>query len=105
MRTLLPHHYAWLSTHPNRDEDWLHSAISMGLAIYHIDGDSNNNAPDNLILMEHADCMFLHGANRVAFIKSKGGRKGARQEKLRKRIERAMRIYEKQPPMINQRSI
>jgi hypothetical protein len=55
------YHYIWLSTHTHRDETWLKEKLSEGFDIHHIDGEHNNNNPDNLVLIEHLDHMRLHG--------------------------------------------
>jgi len=58
---LRDYHYAWLSVHPDWDEDSLQIALSMGFDIHHEDGNHSNNDPSNLLLVEHQDHMRLHG--------------------------------------------
>lgn len=36
-----------------------------GFDVHHIDGNKENNNPDNLVLIEHADHMRLHGMGTV----------------------------------------
>lgn len=55
------HHQAWLDAHPARDADWLSERLMDGFDVHHIDGDCTNNAPENLVLIEHGDHMALHG--------------------------------------------
>ena len=38
--------------------------LKAGFDIHHIDGNHSNNAPANLVLIEHKDHMRLHGATR-----------------------------------------
>jgi len=56
-----PYHHAWLSAHPNRDEDWFKRQIAEGFDIHHLDGNRENNDPANLVMIEHLDHMRLHG--------------------------------------------
>lgn len=56
-----PHYEAWLSSHPDRTMAWLCERIADGFDIHHIDGDHGNNDPDNLLLVESADHMRIHG--------------------------------------------
>lgn len=60
-RKLKPYHAAWLSTHPDRSEDWLREKLKEGFDVHHVDGDHSNNDPSNLVLMEAVDHMRLHG--------------------------------------------
>jgi hypothetical protein len=59
---LQPYHLAWLTAHPDRTVDWLRFVMKAGFDIHHLDGDHDNNSPDNLVLIEHQDHMRLHGA-------------------------------------------
>lgn len=59
-RPLQPYHYVWLSAHPERNKDWLQFMLKAGFDIHHLDGDHDNNAPENLVLIEHIDHMRLH---------------------------------------------
>lgn len=56
-----PHHKAWLDSHPEYDLAWFVQAVEAGFDVHHIDGDSTNDDPDNLILVEHSDHMKIHG--------------------------------------------
>lgn len=63
-----PYHYAWLSIHPDRSEEWLKERLKDGFDVHHMDGDRTNNDPSNLCLVEHLDHMRLHNsplANRL----------------------------------------
>lgn len=57
---LSPIHKAWLSGHPNRTAEWLKAIISHGFHVHHVDGDRENNNPQNLVLIEKVDHMKLH---------------------------------------------
>lgn len=59
-RPLQPYHYAWLSSHPERTKEWLRFMLKAGFDIHHLDGDHSNNAPNNLVLIDHIDHMRLH---------------------------------------------
>lgn len=50
-----PHQRAWLEAHPYRTWDWLQRIQLEGFDIHHIDGNRDNNSPDNLILVETSD--------------------------------------------------
>ncbi len=54
------YHYKWLEYHPNRTREWLSDRLKEGFDIHHIDGDKNNNEPDNIVLIDHADHIMLH---------------------------------------------
>jgi hypothetical protein len=54
------HHAAWLAAHPGRDEAWLQARIADGFSVHHVDGDHGNDAPGNLVLIEHTDHLRLH---------------------------------------------
>lgn len=68
MKPLQPYHYAWLSVHPKRSEDWLRARFADGFYIHHVDGDHENDDPMNLILLEKLDHLRLHAT------KADGGR-------------------------------
>ena len=57
---MLEYHYAWLSIHPDRTEEWLRQRLADGFDIHHMDGNHQNNDPANLALIEHVDHMRLH---------------------------------------------
>ena len=60
-RELGPYRQAWLTAHPDRDREWLLRMAREGFDVHHVDGDHTNNMPDNLVLIDHADHMRLHG--------------------------------------------
>lgn len=61
---MLEHHAAWLSAHPHRSPEWLAERIRDGADIHHVDGNRANNDPSNLVLIDGADHMMLHGGTR-----------------------------------------
>jgi hypothetical protein len=61
MKPLQSYHLVWLLLHPDRSEAWLRDKFSEGFDIHHLDGDHANDKPENLVLIEHADHMRLHG--------------------------------------------
>lgn len=61
-KRLLPHQKAWLLAHPHRTEEWLRERSKDGFDIHHLDGDHDNNDPDNLVLIECADHMRIHNS-------------------------------------------
>jgi hypothetical protein len=68
---LAVYHYAWLDTHPHRNETWLRKRLADGFDVHHLDGDDENDLPDNLVLIEATDHTkaihrFPEGYNRVA---------------------------------------
>ena len=58
------YHEAWLKVHPERSRLWLLEMQADGFDIHHVDGDRANNAPENLVLIEHNDHMSLHSLGR-----------------------------------------
>jgi hypothetical protein len=60
-RELQSYHHAWLSVHPHRSVEWLSERMADGFDVHHIDGDHANDEPSNLVLIECADHMRLHG--------------------------------------------
>lgn len=69
------HHLAWLSAHQDRTAEWLAERLRDGFDVHHLDGDHGNNDPTNLVLIEAADHMRLHGMSgrRVTRINGGGG--------------------------------
>ena len=63
-RKLREYHYVWLECHPKRDEEWLRGKMMDDFEIHHIDRDSSNNDPANLILLDHCDHFMLHSGAR-----------------------------------------
>ncbi|TQE92931.1 MAG: hypothetical protein FKY71_18690 [Spiribacter salinus] len=87
---LLDYHHAWLSAHPNRTEEWLKERLEDGFHVHHADGDPNNNDSSNLILIEGADHMRLHGREGLLL----GLLSDARQRKKRQRAIINRKCYE-----------
>lgn len=73
------HHIAWLSAHPERSATWLADRIADGFHVHHMDGNHENNDPQNLVLIESGDHMMLHnGVSRLIWrppVPKNGGRK------------------------------
>lgn len=84
------YHLAWLMSHPERSSEWLRSKFREGFEIHHVDCDRSNNAPENLVLIEHEDHMRLHGKSRILskFISDK------RERELKARDARNKQCYE-----------
>jgi hypothetical protein len=55
-----PYHLVWLLNHPTRSTEWLADSLRDDFHIHHIDGDHDNNAPENLVLIEACDHAMLH---------------------------------------------
>ena len=56
----------WLQKNPHRSRQWLTERLMDGFDIHHMDGDHSNNDPDNLVLIEHADHMAIHGLSMMS---------------------------------------
>ena len=54
------HHVAWLEASPSGSRV-ARRPVKDGFDIHHMDGDHDKNDPANLVLIEHADHMMLHG--------------------------------------------
>lgn len=52
---------AWLDAHPKRTQTWLQARLADGFEIHHLDGDHENDASGNLVLIEEQDHRSLHG--------------------------------------------
>jgi hypothetical protein len=85
------YHFAWLAAHPDRSEDWLKARLYEGFDIHHMDGNHENNAIDNLVLIEHTDHMRLHDLPLRRLVKRSGHEC--------KRIKKARKI--KEPFQVN----
>lgn len=87
------YHYAWLSVHPERTEEWLAARMADGFHVHHIDGDHYNDDPKNLVLIDGTDHMRLHGM-RLA----DGLRVGKEKRRLNQKVQpvcpEARKIYE-----------
>lgn len=59
-RKLRDHHKVWLKAHPHRSETWLIAKLREGFDVHHVDGNSSNNCPLNLVMIEHTDHLSLH---------------------------------------------
>lgn len=76
---LKDYHYAWLSDHAGRTEDWLRRMMAEGFHIHHVDGDHSNNDPLNLVLIEGADHFLMHnGVKRPISVRPGDRYKGVR---------------------------
>lgn len=86
--TLKSYHQAWLSNHPERDEDWLRERLREGFDVHHIDGDHQNDDPGNLALIDHADHMRVHnrGGLRIAWTAAKSDRRREADDDLGARV-------------------
>lgn len=96
---LKSYHYAWLSEHDNRSEEWLKRQLAEGFDVHHVDGDHSNDDPANLVLIEHTDHMMLHNGKRnlgrvKARRKSRDGSIEKRIRLSRKRRARILKTYE-----------
>lgn len=55
------YHRAWLAAHPDRTAGWLQERLTDGFEVHHLDNNPLNDDPLNLVLIEGADHMRLHG--------------------------------------------
>ena len=76
-----PHQLAWLASHPNRSLTWLREQSADGFDVHHVDGNHSNNAPENLILIDHRDHFMLHSGGRP--LSCRKGRAGPQPETIR----------------------
>lgn len=77
------YHLAWLSVHPHRTEEWLNSMLREGFDIHHMDGNHENNCPDNLVLIEHTDHMAIHGGRALGRLARVGRKKKKRKSVIK----------------------
>ncbi|MDR3534013.1 MAG: HNH endonuclease [Rhodopila sp.] len=92
---LSPHHRAWLSLHPNRTTIWLKEKLKEGFDIHHLDGNHENNTPQNLVMIEHMDHMMLHGGRTLGRMTSSIVRRQKREPRAKPtddQVARAMRL-------------
>jgi hypothetical protein len=89
------HHLAWLAVHPDRSEEWLKTKLSEGFDVHHLDGDHFNNDPANLVLIDHADHMMLHGANKLVRLgrKKRPSRRPPNRKLSRKQVDKILNDY------------
>lgn len=80
------YHYSWLAAHPHRTAEWLKDKLREGFDIHHLDNNHSNNEPDNLILIEHTDHMFLHARGRTL------GRLTPQRKNVKRKIKKARLI-------------
>lgn len=76
------YHYAWLSVHPERTEQWLKERLADGFHVHHIDGNHDNNDPKNLVLIESGDHMMLHNGSTRLLWRPPSGKKIGRPKKV-----------------------
>ncbi|MBS1984808.1 MAG: hypothetical protein JST16_11620 [Bdellovibrionales bacterium] len=89
------YHYAWLSVHPERSAAWLEDRLKDGFDVHHLDGNHNNDAPENLVLIDCGDHLMLHGTKRrISRIINFNRPKAARDEDLLARGKRAYEAYD-----------
>jgi len=62
------YHNVWLGHHPNRTVDWLRERLKDGFGIHHIDGDHENNAPENLVLLDWTDHRMIHAGKKSKIV-------------------------------------
>lgn len=86
MAKLKDYHWIWLDTHPNRTEEWLCRQMAEGFHIHHIDGNSENNDPKNLVLIEKADHMKLHGLDLYRMARRVNSGKAKQKSGFRRRV-------------------
>lgn len=97
---LQPYHYVWLSEHPHRNEEWLCRMLQDGFHVHHLDGDHDNDAAENLVLIDGVDHLMIHnGAKRsLKFVKKKssGTRASIIRTEERKRERRERHVIQGQ---------
>lgn len=104
MKPMQPYHYAWLSKHPERSEEWLRRQLRDGFDVHHLDGDHSNDAPSNLALIEHSDHMGLHGTSARRLL-ADGQEARRNSNSARARAENGRIAYETKGPGITWASI
>jgi hypothetical protein len=91
------HKRAWLKAHPERTAGWLADRLSDGFDIHHLDGDRDNNTPENLVLINSVDHMRLHGLPLELALRRGLEKVGQKSEKLLVRCDqRAAQKREKE---------
>lgn len=84
------YHYAWLSAHPERSEEWLAGILAQGFHIHHMDGDHHNDDPKNLVLIESGDHMMIHNGVARLLWKPKLVRKQKEKKPTKKSLQKAI---------------
>jgi hypothetical protein len=85
-----PYHYAWLLAHPERSEEWLAGILAQGFHIHHMDGNHQNDDPQNLVLIESGDHMMIHNGIARLLWKPKLVRKQKEKKPTRKSLQKAI---------------
>ena len=78
------YHHVWLEHHPNRTVDWLRERLKDGFGIHHIDGDHENNAPENLVLLDWTDHRMIHAGKKSKIVAKPKLKKRQKVEKPRR---------------------
>lgn len=60
----MSYYHVWLKAHPGRDMEWLKRMLQEGFDIHHVDGNHDNDDPNNLVLIENLDHMMMHNGKR-----------------------------------------
>ncbi len=85
-KPLEPYHYVWLGSHPDRTEAWLRERLADGFHVHHVNGNHEDNDPDNLALMEGVDHLRLHGMELKTLIQRPKKTKGYAQKPMKEKI-------------------
>lgn len=85
--TLKLHHKVWLNAHPHRTPAWFRERVKEGFDVHHLDGDSENNDPANLVLIEHTDHMRIHGCQTLGRLSPRRKKANAVAAKVGKETE------------------
>lgn len=83
-----PHQAAWLRAHPERSPAWLRKRLRDGFDVHHVDGNHDNNAASNLVLMEHRDHFMIHSGSRPRLVRGRPLRQAVRARTARSEEER-----------------
>lgn len=86
-----PHHKAWLSR-TKVDPSFLSEALRNGFDVHHLDGDHQNNDPENLMLIYTDDHFLLHNAKK--FTGRSGGVWMTQEELDNAKMTKGQRAYE-----------
>ena len=96
---LQDYHLAWLGFHLGRTEEWLQDKLNDGFQVHHVDGDTLNNDPVNLVLIDGADHLAIHNGSvklrKKPAIRSHRGEARRRDAKARFALgKQAYKLYE-----------